>query len=102
MLIPSLFECPIQKDRAIISSEQLIIAIGEQGKRPNARLGDILIEAGMITIDQLEEALTIQKTRRIGDILVDMGAVSIRLIQVALSDKLGFRTRTRATVGAPA
>jgi type II secretory ATPase GspE/PulE/Tfp pilus assembly ATPase PilB-like protein len=51
-------------ERAIISSEQLIRAIGEQGKRPNARLGDILIEAGMITSDQLQEALTIQIAHR--------------------------------------
>jgi type II secretory ATPase GspE/PulE/Tfp pilus assembly ATPase PilB-like protein len=51
-------------ERAIISSEQLIRAISEQGKRPNARLGDILLESGMITVDQLQEALAIQLTHR--------------------------------------
>jgi type II secretory ATPase GspE/PulE/Tfp pilus assembly ATPase PilB-like protein len=57
------------------------------------RLGEILIEAELITPEQLKEALTTQAThrkRRIGDILIEMGAVSVRQIQFALSDKLGI------------
>jgi type IV pilus assembly protein PilB len=68
-------------------------AIAAQGKRPHARLGDILIEAEVITPEQLTEALAIQgihRERRIGEVLIEMGAVSIRLIQFALSDKLGI------------
>jgi type II secretory ATPase GspE/PulE/Tfp pilus assembly ATPase PilB-like protein len=79
--------------RAISTSDDLIRALHAQGNRPNARLGDILVEAGAISSEQLEQALAQQtqhRGRRLGDILVDLGAVSVRLIQVALSDKLGI------------
>ncbi len=51
-------------DRAIISAEELRRALREQGKRPNAQLGQILIEAQLITPEQLKEALTIQAAHR--------------------------------------
>lgn len=42
------------------------------------RLGDLLIEAGAITIDQLDEALTQQKTsgHRLGRALTEIGAIT--------------------------
>jgi len=45
----------------------------------NQRIGEILISQGLITPQQLEEALKIQKEgneKRLGEILVEMGAIS--------------------------
>ncbi len=80
-------------NRTVSTVEDLLHTRLHQGKRLHARLGDILIETGAISSEQLDKALTIQgeqRSRRLGDILVEMGVVSVRLIQVALSDKLGI------------
>jgi len=50
-------------------------------KKPltNQRIGDILIEQGLITPQQLEEALEMQGTgnkKRIGEILIELGTIS--------------------------
>ena len=53
-----------------------------QEKRPNVRLGDLLVEADLISREQLKEALEIQSShrgRRVGEILIEMGAVSLRV-----------------------
>lgn len=57
-----------------------------------ARLGDILVEAGLIDQDQLESALTSQKETKmpIGQILVKMGAVTQDDINWALSGQLNI------------
>ncbi len=55
------------------------------------RLGDMLVEGGLITEDQLQSALSVQKNsggKKLGDILVDNGVVSeeelLRVLQSAL------------------
>jgi type IV pilus assembly protein PilB len=53
----------------------------EKYKKPltNQRIGDILIEQGLITPQQLEEVLKMQSAgnkKRIGEILVELGAIS--------------------------
>jgi general secretion pathway protein E len=55
------------------------------------RLGEILIERELISPDDLERALEIQKERdeKIGKILVDLGFVALRDVTTALSDQLG-------------
>ena len=55
------------------------------------RLGEMLIERRLITPDDLERGLEIQKERdeRIGKILVDLGFVALRDVMAALSDQLG-------------
>ena len=55
------------------------------------RLGDVLIEKGLITLDQLKIALTEQKTRElpIGKMLVEMGFVSDSVIRDVLGETLG-------------
>ncbi len=55
------------------------------------RLGEMLIERRLITPDDLEKALEIQKERddKIGKILVDLGFVAVRDVMAALSDQLG-------------
>jgi type IV pilus assembly protein PilB len=53
----------------------------EMPKKPftNKRIGDILIEQGLITFEQLKETLEIQKNgnkKRLGEIFVEIGAIS--------------------------
>jgi len=59
---------------------------------PRKRIGDILVEQGVITPAQLQEALGRQrKTReRLGRILIEMGAATERQIAQALADQLGL------------
>ncbi len=54
------------------------------------RLGEMLIERQLITPDDLEKALEIQKERddKIGKILIDLGFVATRDVMAALSDQL--------------
>ena len=45
------------------------------GSQQRKRLGDILVDAGLITADQLQDALSKQKTlgKRLGKVLVESG-----------------------------
>jgi len=60
-----------------------------RGKR---RLGDILVDEGVITSKQLSEALEKQKgtSHKIGDILVEMGLMSERDILKILGEQMGI------------
>ena len=56
-------------------------------------LGSLLIEQGILTQDQLEEALTLQKQRKcglLGEILVELGYVTEEAIATALAAQYGF------------
>ena len=55
------------------------------------RLGDLLIAAGAITQEQLEEALTIQKQtkERLGDVLIENNIITERQLIEALQMQLG-------------
>ncbi|MDH5394342.1 MAG: ATPase, T2SS/T4P/T4SS family, partial [Gammaproteobacteria bacterium] len=55
------------------------------------RLGDVLIEKGLITLDQLKIALTEQKTQNlpIGKVLAAMGFVTESVIRDVLGETLG-------------
>ena len=55
------------------------------------RLGDLLIAAGAITQEQLEEALTIQKQKkeRLGDVLIENNIITERQLIEALQMQLG-------------
>jgi len=56
------------------------------------RLGDILLEAGLITKEQLDEALALQAAgeRRLGEVLLDMGFVSEEIMVKVLEFQLGM------------
>ncbi|MDP7423593.1 MAG: type II secretion system protein GspE, partial [bacterium] len=56
------------------------------------RLGDTLIQDGLITQQQLEKALAMQKKdgKRLGSILVEMGLVTEQDIVEALGRQLGI------------
>lgn len=59
----------------------------------NKQLGELLIERGVITHDQLDKALTIQKERRgglIGEILVELKFAKEEDIAQALTAQYGF------------
>lgn len=49
-------------------------------------VGQILMESGMITIDDLNEAIEIQKSssQMLGEILIGMGAINEEDLQLAL------------------
>lgn len=57
------------------------------------KLGDLLIENGKITFDQLKEALERQKTsgKRLGEILIDSGVITEEDIISTLEIQLGIR-----------
>ena len=55
------------------------------------RLGEILMDRGKISPDELERALELQRERgdKLGKIVVDMGLIAHRDVLAALSDQLG-------------
>ncbi len=59
--------------------------------KPPVRLGDLLIERGLITQDQLRIALQQQKSsgKQLGEALLDLGFVTEDAMRGALADKLG-------------
>lgn len=61
-------------------------------KSRNRRLGDLLIDVGLITPEQLESALEIQKKsgRKIGEVLIELGHVDESQISDALEFQLGI------------
>jgi type IV pilus assembly protein PilB len=63
--------------------------VSETSKR---RLGEILVERGFVSADQLREALRVQyqEGKRLGEILVEMGALTADELNWALSELLGI------------
>lgn len=61
-------------------------------ERKKLRLGDVLVNSGIITDEQLEKALEFQKGtgRKLGEVLVDEGIASDEAITKALSSQLGI------------
>ena len=59
--------------------------------KPPIRLGDLLIERGLITQDQLRIALQQQKAsgKQLGEALLQLGFVTEDAMRAALADKLG-------------
>ncbi|MCH5254784.1 MAG: Flp pilus assembly complex ATPase component TadA [Lachnospiraceae bacterium] len=54
------------------------------------RMGDLLVNGGVITTEQLENALRSKGNRRLGEYLVDEGMASEDAIARALSTQLGY------------
>lgn len=59
---------------------------------PNKRIGDILIDAGVITNEQLSIALQMQATtgKKVGELLISEGFVTERKIMEAMEEQLGI------------
>ena len=49
-------------------------------------LGQVLMESGMISIDELNEAIEVQKSsgQRLGDVLINLGTISQDDLEMAL------------------
>jgi len=67
------------------------------------RLGDVLVDAGVVTDDELTAALDAQRSvigarRRIGHVLVDLGLATERQIAVAVAEQLNLRVVDLTTV----
>jgi len=64
----------------------------EKNEAPVKRLGEVLIEKGIITDDQLRIALHEQKTigKRVGAVLIQLGFVTDSIIRDALSENTGY------------
>jgi len=62
-------------------------------RKVRKRLGDILIEAGVLNKDQLEKALSVQKStgERLGKALINLGFLTEEQIVQALETQLGVR-----------
>lgn len=61
-------------------------------ERPKRQLGEILVERGFVSPEQLREALRsqYQEGKRLGEILVEMGALTADELNWALSELLGI------------
>ncbi len=74
--------------------DQVIRSARTGSKHSNIRVGDILIEAGLVTKQQVDEALKEQekgKRKRIGQILIDKGLITEHQLLTALARKFGLR-----------
>nr|MCR4839819.1 type II secretion system protein GspE [Eubacterium sp.] len=62
------------------------------GARKKIRIGDLLVEAGAITADELQQALAKQKEEggRIGNVIMDMGFISRELLITVLTTQMGI------------
>lgn len=69
------------------------------------RLGDLLVDAGVISQDQLVKALSIQKTEkrdtRLGELLIDLGYTDEKQIMKALCEQLKLPGIDLSTVRIP-
>ena len=62
----------------------------ENGLKKRKRLGELLIDAGVITKATLEDALEVQKVqeKQLGQVLIDMGVANDEAIARAISTSL--------------
>lgn len=62
------------------------------GARKKIRIGDLLVEAGAITDEQLQEALAKQKEEggMLGNIIMDLGFISRELLITVLTTQMGI------------
>ena len=66
------------------------------GGNRKKRLGEILVEAGVITPEKIEEALVTQRAQKNGDklgtVLLDMGYIKEQQMVDALTEQLGYES----------
>ena len=60
------------------------------GGRKKIRIGDLLVEAGAITEEELQEALAYQKENggRIGNVIMELGFISQELLITVLTTQM--------------
>ena len=76
--------------------------MGLSGRR-KLRIGDVLINEGVLTPERLEEALAVQKEKkkRLGEVLVEDGFVTEEIMANALSRQLGYDRAQMSDVTIP-
>ncbi len=80
-------------NRGIVSPDALKLALKSRKSRPEMKLGELLMAAHLVSSEQVNTALGLQtqdRSQRIGEILVEMGVITMRILQMALSDKCGI------------
>jgi hypothetical protein len=62
----------------VVMSNGSVVSAEYAGRKARDKLGSLLVRGALITQEQLDEALGVQKRtlRRLGDILVDLGMVT--------------------------
>jgi hypothetical protein len=81
------------EQHAVGTREGVEKALQHQHHLPRRRLGDLLLEAGLITEKQRSDALELQgsdRHKQVADLLVEMGAVSREAIRRILVSQLGI------------
>ncbi|MDD5168751.1 MAG: ATPase, T2SS/T4P/T4SS family [Syntrophales bacterium] len=81
-------------DLAPETIEETIEKARKEGKAPRIRVGDILIEAGLVTKEQVEMALSRQdagKKKKVGELLIEKGFISEDQLLNALATKFRMR-----------
>ena len=60
--------------------------------RKKIRLGDLLVAAGAITEEELQEAIAYQKEKgvKLGQAMVELGLISQELLNLTISQQLGI------------
>ena len=82
-------------ETVITNLKDLETLIGRMQPVKNVHLGDMLVDEGIITPGQLEDALMLQRRnhgKHLGRLLTEMGLVSQKQINIALAHKLGIPT----------
>ena len=76
--------------------------MGLSGRR-KLRIGDVLINDGILTPEKLEEALAIQqeKKKRLGEVLIEDGFITDEAMANALSRQLGYDRANMTDVSIP-
>ncbi len=80
-------------NRHIVTPEQLLGAVVQQGRMPLVRIGEALTTMGLIDQHQLDEALeqqSLDRTVPIGEVLVRLGRITRADLQNALARKMGY------------
>ena len=78
------------EDSSDVSVEEIHLLTPEDDDAPDKKIGEILLERGAITKENLDKALKSQK--RIGEVLLDTGMVNKSEIRSALSEQEQIRT----------
>lgn len=80
-------------DAAVVSREQLMLALDHQSKMPAVRVGEALLRLGFVSETQLQLALAEQSGRSakpLGELLIQAGALTPRDLNTALARKMGY------------
>lgn len=80
-------------DAAVVSREQLMLALDHQSKMPTIRVGEALLRLGFVSETQLQQALAEQSgksAKPLGELLIQAGALTRRDLNTALARKMGY------------